>query len=86
MESVSIRVKDVDLERHQIMVRRGKGEQDRAALLPARVRPADPTTGGQVLHHLHASAVQKAVTAAARVAGIDKRASCWTASRSAGDM
>jgi integron integrase len=131
MESVSIRVKDVDLERHQIMVRRGKGEQDRAALLPARVRPAleaqlehvarrhaaelalgrgavdlphalrakmpqaatslawqylfpasgpctDPATGGRVLHHLHESAVQKAVTAAARTAGIDKRASCHT--------
>jgi site-specific recombinase XerD len=40
LESLSIRVKDVDLDRHQIMVRRGKGEQDRAALLPTRVRPA----------------------------------------------
>src|SRR5262249_504156 len=39
LECLSIRVKDVDLERHQIMVRRGKGEKDRAALLPARVRP-----------------------------------------------
>ena len=40
LESLSIRVKDVDLDRHQITVRRGKGERDRAALLPARVRPA----------------------------------------------
>jgi hypothetical protein len=31
-----MRVKDVDLERRQITVRRGKGEHDRAALLPAR--------------------------------------------------
>ena len=38
LECLSIRVKDVDIERRQIMVRRGKGNHDRAALLPARVR------------------------------------------------
>lgn len=38
LECLAIRVKDVDLDRRQIMVRRGKGENDRAALLPARVR------------------------------------------------
>lgn len=37
-EALSLRVKDVDLERHQITVRRGKGAHDRAALLPARAR------------------------------------------------
>jgi integron integrase len=36
LECLSIRIKDVDLNRHQIMIRRGKGEIDRAALLPAR--------------------------------------------------
>jgi integron integrase len=130
-ECLAIRVKDVDLERHQIMVRRGKGQHDRAALLPARVRdglraqievvterhraelaagggqvdlpfalrekmpqaasslawqylfPAsrpctDPATGSQVLHHLHESVVQKAVTTAARAVPIDKRATCHT--------
>jgi len=131
LECVSIRIKDVDLERRQIMVRRGKGQHDRPALLPVRVRDAlsaqievvaerhraelaagrgevdlpfalrekiaqaatslawqslfpaskpcvDPVTGRQVLHHLHESVVQKAVTAAARAAGIDKRATCHT--------
>ncbi|WP_308789586.1 phage integrase N-terminal SAM-like domain-containing protein [Polyangium mundeleinium] len=38
MECVSLRVKDVDLDRHQVMVRRGKGNRDRAALLPVRAR------------------------------------------------
>ena len=37
-EALSLRVKDVDLERHQITVRRGKGAHDRAALLPALAR------------------------------------------------
>ena len=130
-ESVALRVKDIDLERHQITVRRGKGERDRAALLPSRAReglraqlaavarnhheeltagrgavdlpyalcvkmpsaatslawqcvfPAsrpcdDPATGRLVLHHLHETAVQKAVRAAAEAAGIARRASCHT--------
>ena len=38
LECLSVRVKDVDLERRQIMVRCGKGNHDRAALLPARAR------------------------------------------------
>jgi integron integrase len=36
LESLAVRVKDVDLDRRQIMVRRGKGAHDRAALLPVR--------------------------------------------------
>ena len=36
LEALAIRVKDVDLERRQIMVRRGKGQHDRPALLPTR--------------------------------------------------
>ena len=130
-EALSLRVKDVDLDRHQITVRRGKGAHDRAALLPARARegltaqldavrrihlaelamgrgevdlphalrakmpgaatslawqylfPAsrpctDPATGRLVLHHLHESALQKAVRDAAEAAGIDRRATCHT--------
>lgn len=130
-ESLSLRVKDVDLERHQIIVRRGKGAHDRAALLPTTARerlaaqltlvrqrhtaelaagrgevdlpyalrtklpdaatsvtwqylfPAsrpcvDPATGRVVLHHLHESALQKAVRDAAAAAGIDQRATCHT--------
>ncbi|WP_437990877.1 hypothetical protein [Sorangium sp. So ce145] len=34
----AVRVKDVDLDRRPIMVRRGKGQHDRPALLPARAR------------------------------------------------
>jgi integron integrase len=131
MEALALRVKDIDLDRRQIRVRRPKGNHDRAALLPASVRdglraqldrvadrhraelaagrgevdlpdalrrklpgaatslawqyvfPAsrpctDPATGRLVLYHLHESAVQKAVTAAARAAGIDKRAGIHT--------
>jgi site-specific recombinase XerD len=32
MECVTLRVKDVDLERHQLTVRRGKGAKDRVTL------------------------------------------------------
>jgi integron integrase len=38
LEAVSLRVKDVDFDRRQLMVRRGKGERDRPALLPVRAR------------------------------------------------
>lgn len=131
LEALSLRVKDIDLERRQITVRRGKGERDRAALLPTRAReglrtqldavgrhhraelavgrgevdlphalrskmpgaatrlgwqylfPAsrpctDPATGRLVLHHVHETAMQKAIQAAARAAGIDRRATCHT--------
>jgi len=40
LEALSIRIKDVDLDRRQIMVRRGKGQRDRPALLPVRAREA----------------------------------------------
>jgi integron integrase len=38
LECLALRVKDVDLDRRQITVRRGKGSHDRAVLLPVRVR------------------------------------------------
>jgi integron integrase len=131
LEALALRVKDIDFERHQLTVRRGKGDHDRAALLPASVRdglraqldavgarhraereagrgeadlpdalrrklpgaatslgwqyvfPAsrpctDPATGRPVLHHLHESAVQKAVHEAAQRARLDKRVTCHT--------
>lgn len=37
-EVLSLRIKDIDLQRSQITVRRGKGAHDRPALLPASVR------------------------------------------------
>ena len=38
LECLALGVKDVDLDRRAIMVPRGKGNHDRAALLPAQVR------------------------------------------------
>lgn len=35
MEGVTLRVKDVDLERHEVRIRRGKGAKDRVTVLPA---------------------------------------------------
>jgi integron integrase len=39
MELLRLRVQDVDLERHLITVRRGKGDRDRVTMLPERVKP-----------------------------------------------
>ena len=35
LEALAIRLEDVDLERHQIMVRRAKGQREWAALVPS---------------------------------------------------
>lgn len=131
MEALTLRVKDVDFERGEIVVRRGKGAKDRATVLPEGVREplhrhlqrvrevhrqdlaagrgavelpgafarkspgaprewvwqwvfpagrvyADRETGEVRRHHFHPSAVQRAMTAAVREAGIGKRASCHT--------
>jgi integron integrase len=131
LECLTLRVKDVDLERGEIRVRRGKGGKDRVTMVPEAVKgpltrhlervramhgrdllvgagrvavpgalrdkypnvtaewawqwvfPArrqycDPRTGERRRHHLHESAVQKAVKAAVRRAGLSKRASCHT--------
>jgi integron integrase len=130
-EALELRVKDVDMDRSQIVVRQAKGRKDRRTMLPASVTPslqrhlihvrathdADLKNGaGRVTlpdalaakyptasaswswqfvfpasrlcpdsrshqstrFHLHESAVQRAVTAAVRRAGITKRASCHT--------
>lgn len=131
MEALALRVKDVDFERGEIVVRRGKGAKDRRTVLPEGVRAAltqqlvrvrrqherdlvagrgsvelpgafarkspsaerawvwqwvfpagrvgvDEETGELRRHHLHPSAVQRAVAAAVRASGIEKRASCHT--------
>ena len=131
LEGLQLRVKDLDFERNEILVRNGKGGKDRHTMLPvslrapieehlARVRarhvadlaagagrvrlpgalslkypnagrewpwqwvfPAttvwkDETTGALTRHHLHESAVQKAVRAAARQAGLTKPVGCHT--------
>ena len=131
LECLTLRVKDVDLERAEIRVRRGKGQKDRVTLLPdaaeealrqqlERVRELhrrDLGRGGGVVelpgalgrkypaaarswpwqwvfpatrqyrdegsgevrrHHLHPTAVQRAVAEAVRRSGISKKASCHT--------
>lgn len=40
MECLRLRVKDIDLEMHQITVRDGKGQKDRQTMLPRRLEPA----------------------------------------------
>lgn len=130
-ECVALRVKDVDLARHQITVRRGKGAQDRVTVLPRAVAVrlgvqldhvarrhardltigmgyvdlpealhrkspgaarelnwqylfpgsgccVDPATGHLVQHHLHETALQRAVKEAAGRALLRKRVSCHT--------
>ena len=37
-ECLELRVKDIDFDRHQIVVRRGKGQKDRRTMLPVAVR------------------------------------------------
>ena len=39
LEALTLRVKDVDFERSEIVVRRGKGERDRVTMLPVSVQP-----------------------------------------------
>ena len=39
-ECLELRVKDLDFDRHQIIVRQGKGQKDRVTMLPAAVREA----------------------------------------------
>ena len=126
MESLRLRVKDIDFENHQILVYDGKGGDDRVTILPdslvaplrqhleqvrqlhekdlsagfgsvyipygldrkypnahkewiwqyvfpASIISLDPATGKKHRHHLHETAVQKAVKEAVRAAKIDKR-------------
>lgn len=47
-------------------------------LFPASQLSADPRSGVMRRHHLHASAVQRAVTSAIRATGLKRRASCHT--------
>jgi integron integrase len=131
IECVSLRVKDLDLDQGELVVRRGKAGKDRITIIPEMLRiplgehlrkvklmhdrdlanghgsvelpgglkakypkaawswpwqwvfPARRThrDSGRGLirrHHLHESAVQRAMAAAVRASGIEKRASCHT--------
>jgi integron integrase len=131
MECLTLRVKDLDLDRCEIVIRQGKGAKDRVTTLgvavadrlrrhlarvkglherdlaaghgrvalpdalarkyphapeswpwqwvfPASRKYRDERTGRVLRHHLHATAMQRAMTAAVRRAGIARRASCHT--------
>jgi len=131
MECLTLRVKDLDLERGEFRIRRAKGAKDRVTVLartargplerhlervrqahardleegagwvelpdalgrkypsagrswpwqwvfPARRRHVDRVTGQIRRHHLHESAVQRAMVEAVRASGIGKRATCHT--------
>ncbi len=128
-ECLELRVKDLDVQRRQIVVRRGKGNKDRVVPLPDAARPVladhlrdvrlrfdadqragvggvmlphglarkypnaprewiwqfvfpagrvcrDPRWGGPTRFHLHESAVQREVAAAARRSKVGKRVTC----------
>ncbi|HTV17171.1 MAG TPA: integron integrase [Polyangiaceae bacterium] len=130
-ECVSLRVKDVDLGARQLVIRRAKGQKDRAAPLPhsllgslrvhlqeVKIRhevdlgrgagnvalpgalsvkypsasrewawqwvfPAsrtylDASSGQRRRHHVHETALQRAVKAAVRRSGVSKPVSCHT--------
>ena len=125
LEGLRLRVKDVEFERRELLVRDGKGAKDRVTVLPesliqtlqaqlsharalhqrdlqagdgavwlpdalavkypraarawgwqwvfpSAIRSIDPRTGTERRHHLNEASIQKAVTGAARRAGIDK--------------
>jgi integron integrase len=133
LECLSLRIKDVDVVRGELLIRRGKGSRDRVTVLPVVVRGAisrqvarvasqhledcregadagwvalpgalgrkypqagrtlqwqwlfpatrryrDGASGQWRRHHLDASVMQRAMTAAVRRSGITKRASCHT--------
>ena len=131
LECLTLRVKDIDLERGEIRIRRAKGAKDRVTVLPQGIRAAlasrlewvrgqhqedsaagagwvalpgalgrkypqagrslpwqwvfparrlhlDPASGQRRRHHLHESAVQRAMAEAVRRSGITKRATCHT--------
>ena len=131
MECLTLRIKDLDLARGEIRVRRGKGGKDRVTMLPGVARAAleqqiegvraqhlrdlqdgagrvmippalvrkapgwasdpawqwvfpatrrhrDASTGEERRHHLHETAVQRAMQRAVRETGIAKRATCHT--------
>jgi len=131
LECLTLRVKDVDFERGELRIRRGKGAKDRITMLPerasrqlrqqlelvgaihtrdlaegagwvqlpgaldrkypnaarslswqwvfpARRRHLDQESGELRRHHLHETAVQRAMADAVRRSGIGKRASCHT--------
>ncbi len=51
MDALRLRVKDIDFDRNELVIREGKGEKDRVTMLPAAIAP-------QLQEHLKRIAVQ----------------------------
>jgi integron integrase len=131
LEALQLRIKDIDLDRGELIIRAGKGGNDRRTMIPSSLeaklreqinfvtaqhkrdkengagwvdvphalRQKSPNAGRQLVwqyvfpatrthrdeqtgevrrHHLHETAIQRAVTEAVRTSGITKRASSHT--------
>src|SRR5574338_602076 len=86
LECLTLRVKDVDLDRGEIRIRRGKGAKDRVTVLPRLVGEALAAHLAEVrLRHRRDVAagggsvrLPGALAEAVRRSGIGKRASCHT--------
>ncbi|HEX7272650.1 MAG TPA: tyrosine-type recombinase/integrase [Casimicrobiaceae bacterium] len=79
MECVRLRVKDVDFERREIVVRDGKGAKDRVTILPRGVGTRrNPRSGMVRRHHLSDQAFQRPMRQTVRDAGIVKPATPHT--------
>lgn len=92
LELLRLRVKDVDFENGSLLIRCGKGMKDRIGrkllgaardwpwqwVFPATRQYRERGSGEIRRHHLHETVVQRAVTAAARRAGIAKRVTSHT--------
>src|SRR2546423_5711864 len=54
MEALRLRIKDVDLEANQIIVRDGKGQKDRRTVLPLTIRPLlqAQVEGTRIIHEI----------------------------------
>jgi len=49
-EGLELRVKDLDFDRGEIVVRRGKGQKDRRVMLPEALAVCDASAGSRLRH------------------------------------
>jgi integrase len=75
-ECFRLRIKDIDFELNEIVVRDGKGNNNIRTIFPARKPSIDPRSGKLKQHYRNASYLQKAVKKAVREADINKNAGC----------
>jgi site-specific recombinase XerD len=81
MEGMRLRIKDVDFDRHVIIVRDAKGGKDGVVMLPRSLAPTlsiDPRSGVERRHHLFEERLQRALKKAVPLAGIVKPVSVHT--------